>query len=70
MAFIKECFRCGKETTHTHGSCVECTIKEQRLAKEKFLAERLYLPIEERLTLIESNLFDLMHKYTGPVVFG
>jgi len=58
MAILLYCDHCKTETAHHNHECVNCAnvVKEQK--KQEFLKERSKLSIEERLTLIESQLFD------------
>lgn len=59
MAFITRCNACNRETCHANGECLECKARENRDMKEMELKARSKLSIEERLTLIESDLWDL-----------
>lgn len=58
------CSRCGQKRDVTHSIrdypsvCDECIKIEEETAKSEFLAKRAVLPIEERLALIESWIYD------------
>lgn len=58
MAFITRCEVCNKDTCHSNNECLDCKVRNNRNAKEMELKARSKLSIEERLTLIESDLWD------------
>lgn len=65
MAFLTHCNVCNRETCHTNGECLDCKARENRNMKEMELNARSKMSIEERLTLIESDLWDLRRNVSG-----
>lgn len=67
MALLTYCHQCKSDTLHNSYECMNCAsiIKEQN--KQAFLNERKKLSIEERLTLIESQLFDTPTNFTKDI---
>ncbi len=54
-------------------SCPHCKMDENKLLKEKFMTERSTLSVEERLTKLESDLYDLQRRkpvYVPPPRYG
>lgn len=62
MACITFCKKCEKNSLHSGLECLECKSKNKRDEKEEFLIGRSKLSIEERISLIESNIFDINNK--------
>ena len=59
MAFLTYCSVCKRDTCHSNHQCLDCKARENRDMKETELKARSKLTVEERLTLIESDLWDL-----------
>ena len=59
MAFINHCGECKKDTLHNGTQCLECKAKIIRYEKEEFLKGRSQLLTGERITALESDIFDL-----------
>jgi hypothetical protein len=64
MAFITYCNICKTETLHHGTECLICKEKELRNKKEEFLQQRSKLTIEERVLLLESELFEHINRPT------
>jgi hypothetical protein len=62
MAFLTFCPKCNSSTPHYNFKCVLCLSEEYKNSKEAFLITRSNLTTEERLTLIESDIYDLQNK--------
>jgi len=60
MAYLTRCTKCNKDTMHSLVTgCIECALAEIKKSKEIFLKERNLLPIEDRLVMLEGDIFDL-----------
>lgn len=62
MALITFCRVCKNDTLHSGMECLECKSKVTRDKKEEFLSGRKNLSLEERISLIESQNFDILEK--------
>lgn len=71
MAYIIHCSTCGQQTAHsTRSGCLVCAERKARESKEAHLNARAGMSIEDRITLLESELYDFNNRPWGPVVYG
>ena len=61
MAFMMRCPTCQRDTCHVNHQCLDCKARENRDMKEMELNARSKMSVEERLTLLESDLWDTRH---------
>lgn len=59
MAFMTHCPACNRQTCHVNYQCLDCKTRENQDMKEMELKARSKLNVEERLTLLESDLWDM-----------
>jgi hypothetical protein len=63
MAFMAFCSDCKKQTSHgIHSGCLVCKKKEEEKRKKDEMKKRVKMTIKKRLELIESDIYDLLHK--------
>lgn len=65
MAFLNNftCIVCRKDVfqaVHNSGKCKECRQQEYNKKKSVFLARRSDLSVEQRLSELESDIYDLL----------
>ena len=65
MALITHCSICQSDTLHYRLECLECKSKITRSIKEDFLSGRKKLDVHERLSMLESAMFDLSELVRG-----
>jgi hypothetical protein len=63
MAFITHCDVCRTETLHHGTECLICKEKKFKNDKEEFLQNRNKMSIEERLLLLESDVYQHTHNH-------
>lgn len=65
MAFMTHCPVCNRQTCHSNHQCLDCKARENQNMKEMELNARSKMSVEERLTLLESDLWDLKRNVSG-----
>lgn len=59
MAIVVYCDSCRRDTAHSGVKCLICESKRIKESKEAELQTRSKMTVEERLTMLESDMFDL-----------